>query len=264
MPMGARRLRLRKGQRPIRRALLTLCAGLALLAPAAAQAETITAARYAEPTSRYAHGIFGDAEEWGALEIDVEGSPETALKTGPVVRRTIRLFRLPITSVFEDIAPRLADVDGDGHPEVIVVETDVNRGASLAIYSASGKMAATPYIGQRNRWLAPVTVADLDGDGLVEIAYIDRPHLAKTLRIWRFESGTLSPVANAKGLTNHRIGDRDIAGGLRTCGATPEMIVANADWTRLIAVTFDGTTLHKRDIGPHKGRSSFRDALSCK
>jgi hypothetical protein len=46
-------------------------------------------------------------------------------------------------------------------------------------------LAATPHIGSANRWLAPIGAADLDGDGRVEIAYVDRPHLARTLRIWR-------------------------------------------------------------------------------
>ena len=37
--------------------------------------------------------------------------------------------------------------------------------------------------------LAPLGAADLDGDGKIELAYIDRPHLAKILRIWRFDDG---------------------------------------------------------------------------
>lgn len=182
MFQGARRLLNGMWRRATRRALPVLCAGLSALAPAAL-AETITSARYTEPTLRYAHGILGDAEEWGALEI----------RTSDAVARNITYsIRLPLTSVFEDTEPRLADVDGDGKPEVIVVETSVTQGASLAIYNQRGKITATPYIGTRNRWLAPVAIADLDGDGLTELAYIDRPHLAKTLRVWRFAQGTLT------------------------------------------------------------------------
>ena len=76
-------------------------------------------------------------------------------------------------------------------------------------------VAATPNIGQRNRWLAPVAAADLDGDGATEIAYVDRPHLARRLRIWRFEGGSLTEIAALPGLTNHRIGEAFITGGLR-------------------------------------------------
>ena len=74
-------------------------------------------------------------------------------------------------------------------------------------------IAATPYIGTRFRWLAPLVAADLDGDGWIEIAYIDRPHLAMVLRVWRFENGVLHPVAEASGLTNHQFGADVIEGG---------------------------------------------------
>ncbi len=252
MPKVARRLLLRMHPRSARRALLVLCT---LLAPVAAPALTadgaISAARYIEPTTRYAHGVLGDAIEHGALELKLEG---TAART---------IIRLPQERVFEDTVPRIVDVDGDGRAEVVVVESHQNQGARLAIYNAAGLVAATPYIGTRNRWLAPVAIADMDDDGAVELAYIDRPHLAKTLRVWRFEDGALTEVASLKGLTNHRIGERDIAGGLRDCGAGFEMIVASSDWRNLMSVTFDGRSLSAREIGPHNNRASFAKALAC-
>jgi hypothetical protein len=259
----ARRLLSNMTGRGVRRAQLMLCAGLAF-SPMIAVAETIEAARFTESTSRYTHGVLGDSEEWGALEISTTKPNGGLISLPAVLKRTTYTIRLPISSVFEDVAPRLADVDGDGKPEVIVVETDVHLGASLAIYTTKGKLAATPYIGQSHRWLAPVAIADLDGDGLVELAYVDRPHLTKTLRVWRFENGELTQVAALEGVSNHRIGERDIAGGLRNCANGPEMIVARADWQRLLAVTFDGTALKTREIGPHRGRASFTDALACK
>lgn len=234
-----------------RRALLLLCALLAPVAGFAADGGIISA-RYVEPTTRYAHGVLGDAIEHGAIELELEGGAAR------------RIIRLPAERVFEDTEPRVVDANGDGRAEVIVVESHQNQGARLAIYNATGLVAATPYIGTRNRWLAPIAVADMDGDGAVELAYIDRPHLAKTLRIWRFEEGALTEVAALKGLTNHRIGERDIGGGLRDCGAGPEMIVASADWRHLMAVTFDGTSLTAREIGAHKNRASFAAALACK
>lgn len=263
MRQRARHLLASLWHRATRRALHLLCAGLSVTAPVAL-ADTITSARYTEPTSRYAHGILGDAEEWGALVIHASDNDSAGMSSHAVSRRNTYTIRLPLTSVFEDVAPRLADVDGDGKPEVIVVKTSVTQGASLAIYNQTGKIAATPYIGTRNRWLAPVAIADLDGDGLTELAYIDRPHLAKTLRVWRFADRKLTEVTSLQGLTNHRIGERDIAGGLRDCGKGPEMIVANADWSRLMAVTLKDGTLTSRDIGPHKNRKSFARALTCK
>lgn len=211
----------------------------------------LVSAVYSEPTERYPHGVLGDEGEYGALILTYEDGQRTVL-------------RLPEERVFEDTHPRLIDVDGDGSPEVIVVESHQSLGARLAIYNGGGLITATPYIGQRFRWLAPVAVADLDGDGQIELAYIDRPHLAKILRVWRYSDGSLTQIATADGLTNHRIGERDIAGGLRNCGAGAEMIVARADWKRLIALTFDGTTLTARDIGAHMDRSSFAKALQCR
>ncbi|MEL6684645.1 MAG: VCBS repeat-containing protein [Pseudomonadota bacterium] len=221
---------------------------LAILASPAC-AETIVSAEYAAPTDRYAHGVLGDAIEWGALQITTDAGT--------------RVFALSQDRVFEDLAPRLADVDGDGAPEVVVVETLASEGAQLAIYDETGRIAATPHIGRTNRWLAPIGVADLDGDGAIEVAYIDRPHLAKTLRVWRFQDGALQPVADLAGLTNHRIGEADIGGGIRDCGQGPEMITASADWTKVMATTLTDGQLESRAIGTHRDRSSFATALAC-
>ena len=230
---------------------LAVVLALALAASAPATAQQIVAADYSEPTDRYGHGILGDAIEWGALDLTLSDGTRVTL-------------RLPQTRVFEDTAPRLADLDGDGAAEVVVVETDMAQGASLAVYGSAGKIAATPYIGRSNRWLAPLGSADLDGDGHVELAYIDRPHLAKTLRIWRYRDGQLTHVADLAGLTNHRIGERDIAGGIRDCGQGPEIITADAGWSRLIASQLGaGGGITSRDIGPHEGRASFATALGC-
>ena len=228
-------------------------AGLALsfwLAGQGASAQTILSAEFTEPTPRYDHAILGDALEWGAL----------ALTLSDVTRR---LFRLPETLVFEDLTPRLADLDGDGAPEVIVVETSLAKGGRLAVWGPEGRIAQTPHIGQTHRWLAPIGPADLDGDGEIEIAYIDRPHLAKELHIWRFEKGGLTEVARAKGLTNHRIGWDYIEDGIRDCGQGPEMITADADWQQVMASRLEGGKVRSRAIGTYSP-AAIADALACK
>ncbi|WP_121062147.1 FG-GAP repeat domain-containing protein [Chachezhania antarctica] len=204
-----------------------LCSAAALAGAARAD---IVSAHYTEPTTRYAHGVLGDAVEWGALEL-------TSRDGDASVRSTLLL---PESRVFEDTAPRLVDVDGDGDVEVIVVETDVSLGAQLAIYDETGKIAATPHIGRANRWLAPSGAGDMDGDGFVEIAYVDRPHLARELKILRFRNGKLEPVATVTGVTNHRIGDPEIAGGLRTCGARPELVLLDSGWRNIVLVHLEG------------------------
>jgi len=228
---------------------------LARLGAAPAIAQEIADARFTTPTDSYDHGILGDAIEYAGLMIRLTDG---------------RQFHIDLSSgfrVFEDIAPRLWDVTGDGKPEVVVIETDPPQGAQLAIYGIRDKtvekIAQTPHIGRSHRWLAPLGAADLDGDGRMEIAYIDRPHLAKTLRIWRYEHGALVPVIDRSGLTNHRIGDPYISGGIRTCAAAPEIIAANANWTRLIASTLEDSHIETRDIGPFTGPDSFAAALAC-
>ena len=232
-----------------------LALALALAGPAAAQG--IAEARYAEPTERYAHAVLGDGIEHGALAVRLtDGSRQTA--------------RLAEALVFEDTAPRLHDLDGDGHWEVVAVESHQSQGARLAVWGLEdgrlARLAATPHIGTRYRWLAPLGAADLDGDGAMEIAYIDRPHLARILRVWRYDAArrALVEVAAAEGHTNHRIGERTIAGGIRDCGAGPEVVTASGDWARLRATRLEGGRLVSRDIGTHSGRDSFTAALACR
>ena len=207
-------------------------------------------ASYDDPTTRYAHAVLGDAIEWGTLTIRDSGK--------------IRRVQLPDDRVFEDLVPRLWDVTGDGIAEIVVIETQQDLGAQLAIYDRFGhKLAATPHIGRSNRWLAPIGAADLDGDGHVEIAYVDRPHLAKLLKIWRYDGGELSLVSVARGFTNHRIGEDFITGGLRDCGAGPELIVVSADWAYIMRVTVSGGAITQTTLGRFEGRASVDAALEC-
>lgn len=219
-----------------------------------------------DPTEIYDHGILGDAIEAERLLIRSERSWNTC-----------HAFKMWVGEghVFEDTAPRVTDMDGDGLRDLIVVRTSLTQGAQLVVYEEPADpfenplpdwlnlVAATPYIGQSNRWLAPIGAADLDGDGTMEIAYIDRPHLAKTLRIVSIDGDLLAEEIAGAGFTNHRIGERDIAGGVRDCGDGPEMIVASADWSQLVAVTYDGAALDARQIGTDTSRPAFAKAMAC-
>lgn len=227
-------------------ALWGLWVGVAMPGVALAQ---ITAAEFGAPTDRYAHGVLGDAIEWGSL----------TLSTADGRRLTLTL---PQTRVFEDLAPRVITTM-EGRTLAMVVETDMDLGARLSLYDEEGLFAATPYIGSSNRWLAPIGAADLDGDGQLEIAYVDRPHLAKTIRIWRLQGRELVSVAALPGYTNHRIGEDTIAGGMRTCAGGPEMIVADAAWRDVVALRWNGRDFSVQSVEKHRGRSSFARALRC-
>ncbi|MCV2865421.1 FG-GAP repeat domain-containing protein [Albidovulum sediminicola] len=222
---------------------------LVLAGAAAAASAEIVEASYEAPTARYDHGALGDKIEWGALELRT---------TGERLRVT-----LPETRVFEDTAPRLADLDGDGAPEVIVVETDLARGARLSVYGEAGLIAATPFIGRTHRWLAPAGIADLDGDGQAEIAYVETPHLAMVLKIVRLEDGKLVPVAAARGLTNHRNGDAFIQGGAFRCGGRWVVVTADAGWSRVMATQLTDGRLVSRPLGPYLGPESLDRPKGC-
>ncbi len=241
------------------RAAMTLA--LVALAGCAAADGTgggIVAARYEAPLDTYPHRIMGTIREKAVLV--------ATLSDGGEVRLDLRDGPDP-DHVFEDVAPRVVDADGDGAMDVVTVETDPDLGAQLAIYAlrrgALVKSAATPHIGQRFRWLAPVGVADLDGDGVTDLAYVDRPHLAKTLRIWTWAPGGLTEAASVGGVTNHRIGDEVIWGGLRDCGGGPEMIVADAGFTEIVAIRYAGDALSRRGLGLAPTPAGFDRALAC-
>ena len=211
---------------------------LMLCGPAFGQTAGIAKAWYDKDSDIYGHRIMGSIAEH--LRLNAE------LTDGTVVTLDLAAGGKP-THVFEDMAPRLADMDGDGLPELVVVETDVTAGAALAIYGLLDgglkKLAETPHIGSPFRWLAPVGVGDFNGDGRMDVAYVDRPHLAKLLRVWSFDGSSLIEIARASGLTNHRIGDEVITGGVRTCGGQDQMVVLSGDWKRIFVARFEGGKL---------------------
>ena len=269
MSGGARRLALRPFAGLMRRAVLMLRAWRAVLGAAvvlsllavpggATPPDIIVEARYGAPTGRYDHGVLGDGLEWGTLVLRVDKCWQCD------TTRQIETFtiRLPENRVFEDIAPRL--ISGpDGTPVVMVVESDLQLGARLAIYTETGLVTATPFIGRAYRWLAPVGAADMDGDGVLEVAYIDRPHLAMTLRVWRLTDDGLVEVAALPGLSNHQIGWDFIPGGIRDCGDGPEVIVASGDWQSVMAVRLVDGQLVARDIGEGASPQALDAALAC-
>lgn len=230
-------------------ALALLLAALPLATPAVAA--PVVSARYDGPTTRYGHGVLGAKSEWDALVL--------TMADGSLVR-----IAPPADHVFEDTAPRVVDLDGDGNAEVVVVQSSMSAGSQLAVYGPAGQIAATPHIGARNRWIAVAGVADMNGDGTPEIAVVDRPHLARILSIWTWEDGGLRQVAAASGVTNHHFGEAEIEGGMRTCGRISEAIVADADWTRVLSVRLLGDRLVARVVGPYDGAASMTAALSCR
>ena len=219
-------------------------------APAANRPEWPVMARLSQPTDRYDHDILGGIPRWSLLEVETLACGDC--RPG----RESHTIVLPDDLVFEDVAPRLWDVTGDGRPEVVLVEADIRRGARLAVWGFAEpqgdltRLAATAFIGAPHRWLAPVGFGDLDGDGRTEIAYVDRPHLVHDLIFVRLDGDRLREIARAHGFTAHRIGDTTITSATRTCSPGQiEVLLPNADWSRLYGVQLRNGTTQARDLG---------------
>lgn len=149
------------------------------------------------PTQRYPHYVRGQQYEAGGLRVQLSGG-------------NIITLMLDDQHVFEDRTARLADLDGDGRDEIIVVLTSLQHGAALAAYSiVNGEItlkAQTPFIGRPFRWLNPAGIADYTGDSQLDIALVQKPHLSKRLEFWTLKNGGFSLIAAFDNVSNHHNG----------------------------------------------------------
>lgn len=166
----------------------------------------ISRAWLADPTSRYAHGALGDDIEAGALIVNLRSGRQ-------------HVFRLPETSVFEDLRPRLVDLDQDGADEVVVIRAYENAGGAVSVFKADDAgirlWAESPAIGIANRWLNIAGFGDFDGDGRLEIAHVQTPHIGGILIISRVEEGrwvelTRDATGAGAGISNHAYLSREL------------------------------------------------------
>lgn len=228
-----------------------------LIAANPLSAKEISGASYVEPTDAYGHGAVKNGE-YAGLRIDYDDGSHNVIR-----------FK---GAVYEDTAPRLHDLDADGSPEVVAVMSGYNVGAMVQVIDFDGEWARpvgnSRAIGTRHRWLAIAGIADFNGDGLPEVAYVDRPHLAKVLNLVTIEltanTASFTPLAQASSLTNHLLGTPDIEGGMRACpGAEPVVLTADAGWARMMETRWDEGILTSRDVGPYTGPDGFSPHLSC-
>ncbi len=211
-------------------------------------------AGYAGPTTEYPHGVLGDDVEYKSLVLLVH----TQLSAIPAT------LDLPDGQVFEDVAPRCADLDGDGEDEVVTVISHADAGASLAVFSKrNGPVDATPPIGTRFRWLAPAAIADFDGDGQNDIAYVETPHLAGILRFLTLRDGKLVELASKPGFSNHKIGEDFITGGSRDCGEGIELVIPDLAWNELLAVRLVDAKIVETSIAQSTEADSVTAAMAC-
>lgn len=161
----------------------------------------IARAWLAEPTDRYDHGILGDKLEAAALVIDRRDGAHQTLKLGA-------------DAVFEDLEPRIADLDGDGRDEIVVVKSSLRLGSSLAVIALRRNRyeiaAETPALGAPHRWLDPAGIADFLGNGGKQIALVRQPHVVGMLELWEYDGKRLRQLATLGDASNHVAGTREI------------------------------------------------------
>ncbi|MCZ6629235.1 MAG: VCBS repeat-containing protein [SAR324 cluster bacterium] len=198
------------------------------------------------PTRRYPHGILGDQVEATRLEV--------LTVTGLALK-----FTLDGNSVFEDLWPRVVDIQGDGQDEVLVLRSRLNEGSSAALFGVVGTrlmlLAESEPIGKANRWLNPIGVADFDGDRRREIAVVITPHIGGTLTLFERRGSRLVKNHSKFGFSNHAIGSREL--GMSTIidlngDGIPDLVVPDASRKSLRIVTFAGgrfRELRKHDYG---------------
>ncbi len=196
--------------------------------------KNITAAWFSDPTDRYRHFVLGARSEPETLEA-TSGGKHYRLTLGP-------------ESVFEDRRPRLADINGDGEDEIVVVRSYISGGAALAVFQVRpdglSLLAETPDMGHPFGWLNPAGIADYDGDGKTEIAFVRKPHVLGRLELWRYTDAQLVRVHSVDGASNHPIGSehtdlsatRDVDGD-----GVPDLIVPSFDRRFIRALSFTPT-----------------------
>ncbi|MBX2875197.1 MAG: VCBS repeat-containing protein [Saprospiraceae bacterium] len=201
--------------------------------------DSTTYAQYSLPVTRYRHGILVDQVEAGQLVVVLDG----------------KFYDLTLedTYVFEDIRPRLADVDADGVLEIVTIRSHLSNGAGIAIYKVLDdqlqEYARVEEIGLANRWLNPVAIADLDQNGTVEIVWIQTPHIGGILKIASFAAGTLSVLDETSFYSNHAIGERNLCLSVLTQEAGEFIFyVPSQNRNQIVGFSWSGDKLEQTSV----------------
>ncbi len=205
------------------------------------------------PSRRYDHAILGDGIEASGVRVELAAGG----------RQT---FRLPDDSVFEDRYPRLADLDGDGEDELVLVRSYLDRGATLVVLKSTPQglriLAESDPIGLPHRWLNPVGMGDFDRDGVIELAVVVTPHIGGVLTLYKRQDDRLLPVYRMAGFSNHRIGSSQLGQSAVVDldgDGTPDLVVPAVGFRELRFISILNGTL--QEVGKLSHSSAIATAL---
>ena len=153
--------------------------------------------------------------------------------------------------MLEDLTLRLAEIDQDGRDEIIVIESDALRGASVVVLGLEDapnrktlkEKARSPPAGSTFRWLNPVGVADFDGDGKQDVAAVITPHIGGVLTLYHYRPPHLVPYAKAADISNHLMGspEQQLSVIIQQPGQRPTIIVPDMSLKALHALRWEGS-----------------------
>ncbi|MEO9902196.1 VCBS repeat-containing protein [Nisaea sp.] len=201
---------------------------------------------YTDETESYGHGALGDVVEALSLVVQEEGGK-------------LAVYSVIADEVFEDLEPRIVDLDRSlaGRPEIVAITATSTGGAGIAVFGigrdSDGKpallrLANSARIGTPYRWLNIAGIADFDGDGFTEIAYVDRPHIRGELVFLEWRGGRLREQAREGGYANHHGGStvQDMSEVADVDGdGNPDLILPVRGYGRIAAVSLAAEGLNR-------------------
>ncbi len=173
-----------------------------------------------QPTERYGHGVLGDRTE--AESITVVDSKSWTVKAS---------FELPEPFVFEQLRAEALDTG----TKTLILGTRASRQTGAGVIALElqdnelVQVGEAGVIGLGNRWLNLFDVAN------GEAYAIKTPHIGGPLQRYSFVEDELQLRSQTVGVTNHRIGDRNL---------DLAVLIENSDNTTLfVAPQYDQKTL---------------------
>jgi len=192
----------------------------------------IARAWFADPTQRIEGSAIGP---WvaGALVVQDKATQKYRIDLG-------------LDQAFEDLRPRIADIDGNGDQTLFAVRSSVSQGSALiAVRLESGGLlhiiAETAPARQAKGWLNPVGIADFIGDGRKSVAVVASPDQHGELQLWDLSNHVFSNRIKVPGVSNHLPGQaiQDMAVVADYDGdGIADIAVPNASRTTIRILTF--------------------------